>query len=602
MGNSIANLAVKLSLDGAGFESGVKVAESSTRRWGGSIDQIIEKMERQSQGVEESSRRAAIFAAAQKGASSQTVAYALSLDAEIEAMERLAAAEERERQAQERAKETERRRIASIDQLVGSLQREVETYGMSSRQLQIYELRQLGASEKTIQHAIALQMKIRELRQADTLTKHLSDSTSRLAMSSRGAQESLMGSSAAMNKSVLVTQSLIYGVEDAATVYGDQGLRGALRASMNNFVMAGMIMSPQIGLMLALASTVLQLGMAFTKSSEGTDKEARSLEDLNKRLDENASKYDQMISRRNQLDRLSSSEDASNAFAETGQEIWKNQRLKQDAMADKERLVAPFRMSDGTMIGIGDPETIKRIEEADEAIRKYDETIGELTKHQENLRAAHGRLKAEEKTQAEMELAITSGELRLEQQNREIQRLKELGDQYEKLAQGPLNKYNEKLMELTEVYDAGEITEAQFRKNLRLLDQEFLKPSDAAQKYIDNAMTPMEKYEKELNKLQEELAKGDISESVYDANAKLLQDQIFKDDKLITNSAGGAAAAGSKEAYSAIASVITADQSKDGMANLNRTAAQQLTEAKKQTTALDEVRKKLEPVEEADLG
>ena len=307
-----------------------------------------------------------------------------------------------------------------------------------------------------------------------------------------------------------------------------------------------------------------------------------------------------MISRRNKLDRLSSSEDAARARGEAGQEIWKNQRLKQDAEAEKERLIAPYRMPNGQVIGIDDPEVIKRINEADAAIQQYDQNISDLRQHQEELTAAEKRLKEEEKTKAEMDLALNSAEVAQEHRQKEIQRLDELGAQYAKLAQGPMAQYEEKLKELTEVYDRGRITEAQYRKNLRLLDEEFLKPSASAQKYIDNAMTPMEKYEKELNKLQEELAKGDISEDVYDKNAKQLQDQFFKSDKLITNATGGAAAEGSKEAFSSIASVITADQSKDGITNLNKTAAEQLAESKKQTKELEKVRDKLE-LEEASI-
>lgn len=674
MAGSIANLAVKLSLDGAGYESGLKMAESSTRRWGGSLDSIIEKMERQSQGVEESSRRAAIFAAAQKGANSQTVAYALALDAELNSLERLQQAEVDEAMAKERAKAVEDKRVASIQSLIStaerqtetfgmtsqqlqiyelrqlgatdaeiqhtislhgkvralmdakeaeqeaaqataqaiaiekqrtgsiqgvlsSLQRTTQTYGMSSRQLQIYQLKELGATEAEIKHAMALQMKIRGMEQADRLTKHLAQSSQQLGSAVNGASQSLGAGAGAMNKSILVTQSLIYGVEDAATVYGDQGLRGAIRASMNNFVMAGMIMSPQIGLMVALASTALQLGMAFTKSAEGTGEQTKALEELEKRLDASAAKYDEMISRRNKLDNLSSSEEAAKASGETGQDIWKNQKLLEEAQAERAKILEKYQMG-GVTIGITDEEDIKRLDEAEKAVKKYEEQLTSLEKHQKDLAAAKERLKGEEKIKSEMELSLNAGAKRLEQQKQENERVAQLKKQYEELSEGPLEKYNRRLEELTSLG----LSDADLKKNVKLLDEEFLKPSETAQKYMDNAKTPLQKYEDELNKLQESLAKGEITESVYDKNAKLLSDQMLKpENDNFKASTGGAAAAGSADAYKTIAGVITGAQSRDGLTNLNTTAGKQLAEAKKQTTALEEVRKNL-GLEEADLG
>ena len=174
MGNSIANLAVKLSLDGAGFENGIKLSEASTRRWGTSLDGIIEKMEMQSQGLEQGSRRAAIFAAAQKGANTATVEYALSLDRQLESTERLAA-------AQAAATQAEKMRRSSVLQIIQSLREEYATYGLTNGEIQVYKLQQLGADEATLKHARSIANKIELLKQEAMASKSVAAS-SRLAM------------------------------------------------------------------------------------------------------------------------------------------------------------------------------------------------------------------------------------------------------------------------------------------------------------------------------------------------------------------------------------------------------------------------------------
>jgi len=599
MAGSIANLAVKLSLDSAGYESGIRLSEQSTRRWGTSLDSIIEKMEMQGQHVEESSRRAAIFAAAQKGANSQTVAYALALDKQLEAAERLAASEAQAAQA-------EKIRRASIQQIVDGLREEYMTYGLTNTEIQVYKLQQMGASDATIQAARSLANKLELMKQNDSANKITAASNVLVASTERDSLQATMAASAAMTKKMMIVQSLAYGVEDAATVYGTSGLTGAVRASANNIVMAAMLINPKIGIYAALGSAAIQLGAAFMKS--GSD--AKTAADMYQAYEDRIKAIDQVlqnaISRQNQLRGLDSSGSAENAIRSIEEEMNAKKSVLRTAVAEQQALqddLSGQKTWEDFFNWEGNLSTAdhKILNRSGKGIQDRIDELREMEKFLPRLEEARKRLLEEERVNLEMDLSITAGELRLEQQRREEEQLSSLAEQYRKLAGGPMAEYNQKLLDLIETFDRGKITESEFRVNMRKLDEEFLKPSAAAQKYIENAMTPLEKYEKELDKLQEALAMGDITEAVYDKNAELLQGQIFKEDKSIRNAAGGAALKGSAAAFETIAAVITADMTKDSAQATAKNTAQLLTEAKKQTVALEEVRKKLEPIQEASL-
>lgn len=598
MGNSIANLAVKLSLDGAGFENGIKLSETSTRRWGGTLDGIIQKMEMQSQGLEQGSRRAAIFAAAQKGANTATVEYALSLDRQLESTERLAAAEAAAIQA-------EKMRRSSVTQIIQSLREEYATYGLTNGEIQVYKLQQLGADEATLKHARSLANKIELLKQEAMASKSVAGS-SRMAMGADAdGMAATLAASAAMSKKLMVVQALAFGVEDAATVYGTSGFSGAVRASANNVVMASMLINPKIGIYVALGSAVLQLGMAFMKSSQNVKTSADMLEEYHERVQRITKLQETAVSRQNQVDALGSPDDAAKSLSTLEEQIESKKNALKTAVAEMQPLIDgltqektwdDFWAWEGNF-SKGDQKIVSGENKKIEAMRSE---LEEMMKFRERLKAEEDRLKDDRALNQQMEAEAQQAQEERRLHDERIERLDELARRYVDLSKGPMTQYNEKLMELTEVYDAGRISESQFRVNMSKLDQQFLNPSADAQRYIDNTMTPMEKYEKELNKLQKELARGDISESIYDQNAKLLQDQFFRPGDLITNATGGAAAEGSADAFKSIASVITADQSKDGVANLNKTAAEHLAESKKQTKELEKVREKLE-IEEASL-
>ena len=601
MGSSIANLAVKLSLEGSQYESGIKVAESSTRRWGGSLDGIIQKMEMQSQGLEETSRRAAIFSAAQKGASSATIDYALSLDKQLESMEKLAVAEAAAAQA-------EKTRRSGIHRVVESLREEYLALSMNAAQLQEYKLEQLGASETTIKHVRSLIAKIEALK-AEKLALN------GVGMAQRDANQNMASLTMGAARGQMVMMQLAFAVEDAATVYGDMGLAGAVRASANNLVMAAMMVNPLAGIYAAVASTVLQLGIAFAKNAQSTEEQIKANERLEKSLNKIQKAYEGRLALEGKLSSTNSSKQAGEELRKIEADI-ENQENKVNrarmalAMEDegwkekfKNNLPGAFLPEWTPVFGIGEGEHKKHntaIEELNASITEQVAELDRLNSMREKFSALQENLAGEESFAGAIEAQHSQAMLDRKLHDEKMDRLKELANQFAEMAEGPIDKYNKKLNELLETYDAGLLSEGQFQRDMAKLDKEYLKPSAAAEKYIENAMTPLQKYEKELNKLQEELAQGNISESVYDKNAKSIFNSMSKPEKMLT-SAGAAASEGSREAYSAIASAITGEQSRDSMKTLSNTAAQQLAEAKKQTSALEEVRRKLEPVEAAKL-
>lgn len=129
-----------------------------------------------------------------------TAAELAALDAAVkrEAAERAAAAAKAERNkaaaaaaksAADAAASAEKQRINSINGIVKALQEEIDTYGMTSEQIQIYKLEQLGASDATIQQATALSGIIQAKRDEEDALKATREAIEAEAKARREAQQ-----------------------------------------------------------------------------------------------------------------------------------------------------------------------------------------------------------------------------------------------------------------------------------------------------------------------------------------------------------------------------------------------------------------------------
>lgn len=103
-----------------------------------------------------------------------------------------------------------------------------------------------------------------------------------------GATQQMQGS---MTRHNVAISNAIFLVEDAASVYGTQGLAGALRAASNNMTMIAMTMGgPYVAAATVAIVATMQLVMAFTKIGEKTkyakDESDKYLDSLRKITDE----------------------------------------------------------------------------------------------------------------------------------------------------------------------------------------------------------------------------------------------------------------------------------------------------------------------------
>lgn len=213
---------------------------------------------------------------AANGADAATINLAVSLQRKISAENEAATSTANLAAAEQRAAQY-------AQDLISKLSFQNQTYFMSAEAVERLRLRKIGLSEAEIEHIITLQREAAELarftqgvgaatRGASTLSDVLyraeQDAWGRFSKGAGGTSNALQNSTGAMGKNLFMIQALSLGVQDAAQVYGNMGLAGAINASANNLIFAAGMIHPVAGIVAALTATVVQLGMAWWKTGE----------------------------------------------------------------------------------------------------------------------------------------------------------------------------------------------------------------------------------------------------------------------------------------------------------------------------------------------
>lgn len=142
----MADLSVSVGLDASAFQAAIKGMTSSARSFAQNLQRDFAKMN-----------------GGQAGLEAWRVEQMRASDAQKEVLRGLIARNEQERQTQIRlsqSAELERGRIAAIDRITSSLQQQAASLGKTSAQMQIYELKSLGATREQIKQAQAIHAQI----------------------------------------------------------------------------------------------------------------------------------------------------------------------------------------------------------------------------------------------------------------------------------------------------------------------------------------------------------------------------------------------------------------------------------------------------------
>ena len=111
------------------------------------------------------------------------------------------------------------------------------------------------------------------LRRGDISTQTYHRGVQRLNQQAAQARQAQQQFGAGCGNAMFAVQQLAFGVQDAASVYGQMGFAGAVRAASNNIVQFASLIGPATGVVTALAITGLQLGIDyFTKFGEAAEK------------------------------------------------------------------------------------------------------------------------------------------------------------------------------------------------------------------------------------------------------------------------------------------------------------------------------------------
>lgn len=145
---------------------------------------------------------------------------------------------------------------ADAEAFAESLRKQSTAAAMGAQQFQQYQMALAGVSKETRDQISMLQKEAEWLDAIDRDLKRNEASAARLGSAGAGAMRGLSGGS---TNALFAVQQLAFGAQDAATVFGTQGFAGAVRASSNNLVQFGSLISPMAGIALAGLATVIGL-------------------------------------------------------------------------------------------------------------------------------------------------------------------------------------------------------------------------------------------------------------------------------------------------------------------------------------------------------
>lgn len=330
------DLVVRLLGDASSTIGAATASKSAWKSVDNQINSLIETMRRQQAETTNSARVTKVLELADKGASAAKVDLALQLANEADAQD-LLNAENAEGAA------IEAKRQASIAALISTLEKQANETGHVADLTAVYQLEMLEASDAEMQWANSLLATIALTQQKGLAEKqstadsnanaaairsqelagktliqslnqqrlaltqgalaarlhaiensNLSLTDKSLAFSLERGNELLRqrqqmsmraaaaatGHSAAANKTALVLQALSFGVQDAAQVYGNTGLAGAISASANNLIFMTSLMNPHLAIVTALVVAGGQFLAVLWPTITGTKNQKEALEEL----------------------------------------------------------------------------------------------------------------------------------------------------------------------------------------------------------------------------------------------------------------------------------------------------------------------------------
>lgn len=153
------------------------------------------------------------------------------------------------------------------------------TRGVSQIYLKLQEMAQRGATEAEIDAYYAAVQTTQKLDQAAAAYQRKTAAVQR-------SSTAMGGHSGASTRNLMAMQSLAFGIQDAAQVYGNTGLAGALSASANNLIFMTQMLNPQLALVTALAVAGAQFAAVLLPMAFNSKAAAKEAEAYNERLKE----------------------------------------------------------------------------------------------------------------------------------------------------------------------------------------------------------------------------------------------------------------------------------------------------------------------------
>lgn len=271
------DLIVRLLGESAQYSATMATAEATANRFDRQLETLTSTMTRQAEAKQFSSREAAVLAIADKGASTASAEYALSVARQLDQLDQLAAAEARETAEKERARQATERAATEnqnwIRQTISTEQQAAQRNQQSTASLKLKEAAQRGATDAetdAIFAALQLQQRNAQLTAAyEQRTAAIQRTTSASGAHSNAARTNM-----------LAIQALAFGLQDAAQVYGTTGLAGAISASANNIIFMTSLLNPHLAIVTAVTVAVGQFAVVLGPAILGTKNQAQATEDL----------------------------------------------------------------------------------------------------------------------------------------------------------------------------------------------------------------------------------------------------------------------------------------------------------------------------------
>ena len=250
------DLIVRLLGESASYAQAMARGAAETTKIDQQLERLTVTMQRQQVASQLSTREAQVLALADKGASTAAAEYAISVARELDSLDALAVAEAEAARARRQATQAAAENAAWVQQTIQTSREAARINQESSIYLKLKEAATRGATEaelNAIQAAFQLEQRNRQvsesLKQRTAAQERLNSTTN----SGTGASKT----------NLFAIQALAFGIQDATQVYGNMGLAGAISASANNLIFMGSLLSPHLGIVIAVTVATGQLVQAM---------------------------------------------------------------------------------------------------------------------------------------------------------------------------------------------------------------------------------------------------------------------------------------------------------------------------------------------------